>query len=354
MSSDTSLGNAAGGLTFFGGTLRTPNAFLTARSILVGDAGGTIDVAGSSATFTGLISGVASLVKTGQRVMTLTGDSTGYTGTLTIESGTVSLGDGGSTGTIGGNVINSGSLIFNRVTDLVFGGSIAGIGNIVKLGSNRLTLSGNVSSTAAIPDAIDVQAGVLTVTGTLATGDDGGTTVQSGATLAIGNGGSTGDLVGDVVNSGAVVFDRATDLTYRESIVGPGTVAKQGAGTLTLLGNIASTSGITIGGGVLQLGDGGEVGSIIGNIVNNAALTFNRSDSYEQAGVISGSGTVSQQGAGRTTLSGSTATPVSPESMLAGWISPVPWPDPRRSRRAQPWAGLVPSGARSASPMGRI
>jgi autotransporter-associated beta strand protein len=304
VTSDSSLGDAAGGLTFFGGTLRTPSAFQTARPVLVGDAGGTIDVAGSSATFTGLISGVASLVTKGGSVMTLTADSTDYTGTLTIQDGTVHLGDRGATGTIAGNVINSGNLTFNRVTDLVFGGSIAGVGNIVKQGSNRLTLSGNVSSTDADPDAIDVQAGVLTVTGTLATGDDGGTTVQSGATLAIGNGGSTGDLVGDVVNLGAVVFDRATDLAYRESIIGPGTVAKQGAGTLTLLGNIASTSGVTIGGGVLQLGDGGEVGRIAGTIVNNAALTFNRSDSYEQAGVISGSGTVTQQGSGRTTLSG--------------------------------------------------
>ncbi|HEY5711418.1 MAG TPA: autotransporter-associated beta strand repeat-containing protein [Allosphingosinicella sp.] len=304
VASDASLGNGLGGLTFFGGTLRTPDAFVSARAITVGDAGGTIDVVGSSATFTGLIRGAFGLLKTGQRTLALTGNSTGFTGNLTIEAGAVTLGVGGTTGTIGGDVFNSGSLTFNRITDLVFGGEIAGSGNIVKLGSNRLTLSGNVSSTAAIPNATDVRAGVLTVTGILATGDDGGTTVQSGATLDIGNGGSTGDLVGDVVNLGAVVFDRTTDLTYRESIIGPGTVAKQGAGTLTLLGVIASTSGVTIGGGVLQLGNGGEVGSIIGNIVNNAALTFNRSDSYEQAGVISGSGAVSQQGSGRTTLSG--------------------------------------------------
>lgn len=302
--SDTSLGNAAGGLTFFGGTLKTPNEFVTARATLIGDAGGTIDVAGSSATFTGPISGVASLVKTNERVLTLTADNTDYTGTLTIESGTVSLGNGGATGTIGGNVINSGSLVFNRVTDLVFDGSVAGFGSIVKQGNNRLTLSGEVSSTAAIPDAIDVRAGVLAVTGTLATGDDGGTTVQSGATLAVGNGGSTGELVGDVVNLGAVVFDRATDLAYRETIIGPGTVAKQGAGTLTLLGNVASTGGVTIGGGVLQLGDGGNRGALAGNIANNASLAFNRSDSYEQVGVISGSGTVTQQGSGTTTLRG--------------------------------------------------
>ena len=202
-------------------------------------------------------------------------------------------------------MINSGSLIFNRATDLVFGGAIAGAGNIVKQGSNTLTLSGDVISTRAIPDAIDVQSGVLAVTGTLETGDDGGTTVRSGAMLAIGNGGSTGALVGDVVNSGAVVFDRATDLTYQESIVGPGTVAKQGAATLTLLGNVVSTGGITIGGGAVRLGDGGDRGAILGNIVNNATLIIDRSDIYDHAGVISGTGSVINQGAGRTTLSAS-------------------------------------------------
>ena len=59
------------------------------------------------------------------------------------------LGAGGDTGTIAGNVINDGTLIFNRRTDLVFPRRDRGQRDIVKLGTNRLTLSGDVGSTSA-------------------------------------------------------------------------------------------------------------------------------------------------------------------------------------------------------------
>jgi fibronectin-binding autotransporter adhesin len=304
VSSDGNLGNAAGELTFDGGTLRMAEAFTSARAITVASGGGAIDVAGPGATFTGLVRGAYPLRKAGQRTLTLTADSTAYTGSLTIEAGIVQLGAGGSTGTIAGDVINAGGLVFNRATDLVFGGAIGGGGTISKQGGNRLTLSGSVGSTAALARAVEVRTGVMIVTGALETSGSGRTTVASGATLAIGDGGATGRLVGDVNNDGALAFNRATDLTYQGGIAGSGTVAKQGAGTLTLLGDVASTGGVVISGGALRLGDGGERGAIDGGVVNNATLIFNRSDSFTYAGVISGSGAVTQQGSGTTTLTG--------------------------------------------------
>ena len=59
---------------------------------------------------------------------------------------------------------------------------------------------------------------------------------------------------------------------------------------------------MTISGGTVRLGDGGTSGSIIGDIVNNGALIYDRSDSYVDLGAISGSGTVTHQGSGTTTL----------------------------------------------------
>ena len=82
-------------------------------------------------------------------------------------------------------------------------------------------------------------------------------------------------------------------------ISGTGTVTKSGAGTLTLTGNNIYAGGTTINTGTLSLGNGGTTGSVDGNIVDNAALVFNRSNALTYSGLISGTGTLTQAGTGR-------------------------------------------------------
>jgi autotransporter-associated beta strand protein len=85
--------------------------------------------------------------------------------------------------------------------------------------------------------------------------------------------------------------------------LGPGALEKVGTGTLTLSGTNTYTGGTTITAGTLQLGNGiATTGSILGNVTDNATLAFNRPNSYQFDGVISGSGAVQQNGAGTTTL----------------------------------------------------
>jgi outer membrane autotransporter protein len=102
---------------------------------------------------------------------------------------------------------------------------------------------------------------------------------------------------------GGTIETQIGTLTHTGVIGGVGAFAKTGAGTLTLTGANTFTGGTTITSGTLQLGNGGATGSIVGNVTNNANLAFNRSDTSTFAGLISGTGTVRQIGAGTTVLS---------------------------------------------------
>ena len=102
---------------------------------------------------------------------------------------------------------------------------------------------------------------------------------------------------------GGTINDGVSPLACGCVIPGSGaSLVKVGAGTLTLSGANTYTGGTTITAGTLQLGNGGTTGSILGDVVNNATLAFNRSNAYQFDGAISGSGAVQQIGAGTTTL----------------------------------------------------
>jgi autotransporter-associated beta strand protein len=221
---------------------------------------GYLDLADS---FSGVISGAGALVKRGTGTLTLTGDNT-YLGGTTIAAGTLQIGNGGTTGSITGDVVNNANLTFNRSDIVGFAGAISGTGSLTKIGAGTLVLTG-----------ANTYSGVTTIT--------------SGV-LQIGNAGTTGSIAGNIVDNSFLVFNRSDSLTYGGNISGAGQLTKLGAGTLTLTGD-TTLSGITlVSNGVLQIGNGGTTGSLSGNILNNANVTFNRSDTITYGGVMSGAG----------------------------------------------------------------
>ena len=64
----------------------------------------------------------------------------------------------------------------------------------------------------------------------------GGTTINSQATLQIGNGGTTGSIPGNVTDSNSLIFDHSDSLTFAGNITGSGFIVKDGAGTPRLTG----------------------------------------------------------------------------------------------------------------------
>lgn len=115
-------------------------------------------------------------------------------------------------------------------------GSFAGVvadalgpGRLTKVGSGTQLLSGNNTYT-------------------------GGTHVEAG-TLAIGNGGSSGSILGPVqVDAGATLaFNRSADLTFAGAISGGGQLLKQGSSVLTLSTPLDAALSVRVEGGYLEV-----------------------------------------------------------------------------------------------------
>ena len=117
----------------------------------------------------------------------------------------------------------------------------------------------------------------------------GGTTISAGTLqLGSGRGSATGGILGNVANNGTLAFNRSNSYTFGGLVSGTGSVTQLGGGTTILTADNTYTGGTTISAGTLQLGAGGATGGIVGNVVNNGGLVFNRGNGYAFGGVISG------------------------------------------------------------------
>ncbi len=87
----------------------------------------------------GRIIGGTSLTKDGNGTLVLASDHA-YTGGTTVLGGTLRIGTGSTTGSVAGNIANSGTVVFNRATDLTWSGVISGAGKLIKEGNGRITL----------------------------------------------------------------------------------------------------------------------------------------------------------------------------------------------------------------------
>ncbi len=156
-----------------------------------------------------------------------------------MDAGTISVSADGNLGATSGALTFNGGTLLNTAAfatgrsvllmvgggtfltdaDLLAGGPISGPGTLTKQGAATLTLTGNNSYT-------------------------GGTTIDAG-TLQIGNGGTSGNIVGDVTDNGVLAFNRSAALSFSGAISGAGSLEQRGGGTLTLTGNSAAFSGST-------------------------------------------------------------------------------------------------------------
>ncbi|MDR3300787.1 MAG: AIDA repeat-containing protein [Candidatus Accumulibacter sp.] len=205
----------------------------------------------------------------------------------------------------------AGSFVFSGSKDAKVGNtgsdySGATIVDTLTLTANNIdNIFGHTSSLSLVNGAaVDFQKNSQTV---------GALNGEAGTSLLLGLGSvlSVG-VTGDTLRDGHGVFEG--------TISGDGSLLKSGSGTLILSGNNSCGGGTTISEGTLQIGNGGVTGSVTGNINNDAALIFNRSDAITYSG-ISGSGSLTQSGSGVLTLDYVTytgATIISAGTLRAG------------------------------------
>ena len=95
-----------------------------------------------SPTFSGVISGSGCVAQAGGGLLTLLGSNT-YTGLTTVSAGSLQIGNGGTSGSLAGNILNNTAVIFNRADTSVYAGSMSGNGALVQQGAGTTVLTGS-------------------------------------------------------------------------------------------------------------------------------------------------------------------------------------------------------------------
>ncbi|MGB8352304.1 MAG: autotransporter-associated beta strand repeat-containing protein [Chthoniobacteraceae bacterium] len=279
-------GNSANTLSFSGASNITNNSVnaLIINAQIASAGGSTLSTAG-----------------TGTIILTA---SNGYTGGTTITGGTgasgggiLQIGNGGTTGSLGAGTV---SFQLNGTQSLAS------------------TLLFDLAAPATVSNAINLNSANAV----------GGIIQQSGSNTLSMTGGvslnnSSAALTYNIAKTG-----QAVDTQVSGVISGGGSIIKSGSGTLLFSGSNTYTGATTINAGTLTVGASGDLGSgsYAGNISNSSVFIYNSTAAQTLSGVISGTGSLVQQGSGTLKLSGtntySGATTVNGGNLtLAGFTS---------------------------------
>lgn len=243
----------------FGPDAVITNGNSTASTLTVGSG---VTGAQTEASMQGVIQdgvGTISLVKTGAGIQVLTGNNS-WSGSTTISSGTLRIGNATTTGTLGSaDVTNNGTLEFRRSNAYNVTNVISGTGNVTQSGAGTTTLNGANSYSGVTT----ISAGVL----------EASVLANGGANSSIGSSSNANDrlIFGSptatlrYTGSGNVTTDRGFTL----SSGGGGTIESSGTGTLSFDNTVGINYGVSNQARAFTLGGTNTGNNTFGKVLAN-------------------------------------------------------------------------------------
>jgi T5SS/PEP-CTERM-associated repeat protein/autotransporter-associated beta strand protein len=262
----------------------------------------------TTGTIASRLTGASKLVKADFGTLVLAGNNT-YTGGTEIRTGTLSVSTDANLGASAGALtLNGGALATTASFDSARAVTLAQTADINVAAGTTLGLQGHIGGTGNLQK---LGTGTLTLTGTNTYGN---TQVLAGTLV-----GNAASIRGDLLNHGAVVFNQATDATYAGYVSGTGTMAKQGAGVLTLTG--VNAQDWRIDAGTLAVSAGRYTSNT--TIASGAEVRFNQASSTSFSGALAGAGQVTKTGAGMLQLLGDNSSFAGRTQVQSGmlWVS---------------------------------
>ncbi len=264
--------------------------------------------------------GGQALTKNGNGILDLTGSSN-YTGGTVVNGGVLQLANSAALG-MGSLTVTGGLVDLNGFSATV--GALSGSGTIddvagggaivLTIGNSGLsgTFSGTIQNSSGTLSLVKTGSGTQVLSG--ANTYTGGTTISAGTLLLQLSISSTsnGVVLGNVLDNATLAFNNNAPQAFSNVVSGSGGLTKAGAGVLSLLAANTYIGPTTITAGTLQVGSGGNLGSISAasliTIGAGGTLAFSHSDTLTQgtnfSSVITGSGGLVQAGPGTLILNG--------------------------------------------------
>lgn len=237
---------------------------LTGGAIALGGANAAVNTITTAAGTTTISSDITSsngLTKAGPGTLVATGGVAG--GQASVTAGTLQVGDGGTSGTLTGDLsLAAGTLLaFNRADATSFSGNLTGSG-VVRTDGSNLSLNGAIGENVAVTNA---GAATVTIGGTL-----------SGAATVTNSGSGRIDLAGSSVTTTGAISASAGTIGFGDAGLGSGPVSLSGGGKIAFDGTATTTisNPITVAasGGGINVADGDTL-ALSGVLTRNGLLT---------------------------------------------------------------------------------